>query len=395
MQLQQMAFASTSARVPEQNFIELQRGKRNRIPSSVLLLQMCRENKEVKQLRGQLILHGLIHHSPNPARLVESYVRVSETADALLVFESSVQSPDTFAYNVMIRGLNLSKRSMESLFLYERLLSDGLLPDSHTYTSVLKACSHLKAVLEVHNNAICPFNSMITGYMNEGLVEEAVEIFNTMVNKDTTTWSAMLSGYVKNGMHEEALLTFRKMMSYKVPLNESSLVCTLSACGELGVLDQGRWIHKYIMNQRDIVMSVNVGTALVDMYAKCGCIEFSYQLFQKMPKRDVVTWGVVISSFATHGQAKKCFQLFDEMIDYGVEPNGVIFVALFLLVLMLCSSKRDVSISIKWYMRSYSEMNLESRCGLSNIQVDGVDHEFRVSDIANDRAQDVYETLGG
>ncbi|PHU13008.1 hypothetical protein BC332_19938 [Capsicum chinense] len=203
----------------------------------------------------------------------------------------------------MIRGLNLSKRSMESLFLYERLLSDGLLPDSRTYTSVLKACSHLKAVLEgkqvhaqiikngiepnthicsslismysyagnvesakqvldefsVHNNAICPFNSMITGYMNEGLVEEAVEIFNTMVNKDTTTWSAMLSGYVKNGMHEEALLTFRKMMSYKVPLNESSLVCTLSACGELGVLDQGRWIHKYIMNQRDIVMSVNVG----------------------------------------------------------------------------------------------------------------------------------------
>ncbi|XP_055825036.1 pentatricopeptide repeat-containing protein At5g66520-like [Solanum dulcamara] len=527
-----MAAASTSARVPVQNFPELQRGKRNKIPSSVLLLQMCRENKEVKQLHGQLILNGLIHRFPNAAKLVESYVGVSETDDALLVFKSSIQSPDTFAYNVMIRGLILSKRPMESLFLYERLVTDGLLPDSHTYTFVLKACSQLKAVLEgkavhaqiikngmepnthicsslismysyagnmvsakqildefsEHKNGICPFNSMITGYMNEGLVEEAIEIFDTMGNKDTVTWSAMLSGYVKNGMHEDVLVTFQKMMSCNVPLNESSLVCTLSACGELGALDQGRWIHKYIINKREIVMSVNLGTALVDMYAKCGCIEFSYQLFEQMPQRDVVTWGVIISSFATHGQAKVCFQLFDEMIESRVEPNGVVFVA----ILSACSHAGLVELGCHYFDQMVHQFGIrpsiehfgcmvdllgragrlaeaeqlilsmpeepnsvilgalfnacrihndvergrplfkrlislepspdryklavslfanngedyeirkllkdkifETRCGLSNIQVDGVDHEFMVSDIANNRAQDVYETLGG
>ncbi|KAK4715059.1 hypothetical protein R3W88_020966 [Solanum pinnatisectum] len=527
-----MASPSTSARVPLQNLSELQRRKRNKIASSVLLLQMCREKKEVKQLHGQLILNGLIHCFPNAAKLVESYVGVSETDDALLVFNSSIQSPDTFAYNVMIRGLILSKRSMESLFLYERLVTDGLSPDSHTYTFVLKACSHLKAVLEgktvhaqiikkgiepnthicsslismyscagdmasakqvldefsEHNNVICPFNSMITSYMNEGLVEEAIEIFNTMGNKDTATWSAMLSGYVKNGMHEDALVTFQKMMSYNVPLNESSLVCTLSACGELGALDQGRWMHKYIINKREIVMSVNLGTALVDMYAKCGCIEFSYQLFEKMPRRDVVTWGVILSSFATHGQAKLCFQLFDEMIESGVEPNGVVFVAILSacshaglveqgchyfdqmvhqfgirpsiehfgcmvdllgragrlaeaeqLILSMpeepnsvilgalfnaCRIHNDVERGSPLFKRLINlepspdryklaaslfanngedheirkllkDKILETRCGLSNIQVDGVDHEFMVSDITNDRAQDVYETLGG
>lgn len=527
-----MATASTNAPVPVQNFPELQRGKRNKIPSSVLLLQMCREKEEVKQLHTQLIVNGLIHRFPNATKLVESYVGVSETDDALLVFKSSIQSPDTFAYNIMIRGLILSKRLMESLFLYERLVTDGLLSDSHTYTFVLKACSQLKAVLEgktvhaqiikngvepnthicsslismyssagnmvsakqvldefsEHNNDICPFNSMITGYMNEGLVEEAIEIFDTMENKDTITWSAMLSGYVKNGMHEDALVTFQKMMSYNVPLNESSLVCTLSACGELGALDQGRWIHKYIINKREIVMSVNLGTALVDMYAKCGCIEFSYQLFEEMTHRDVVTWGVIISSFAAHGLAKLCFQLFDEMIESGVEPNGVVFVALLSacshaglveqgchyfdqmvhqfgirpsiehfgcmvdllgragrlaeaeqLILSMpeepnsvilgalfnaCRIHNDVERGRPLFKRLINlepspdryklaaslfanngedyeirkllkDRLLETRCGLSNIQVDGVDHEFMVSDIANDRAQDVYETLGG
>nr|XP_016482934.1 PREDICTED: pentatricopeptide repeat-containing protein At5g66520-like [Nicotiana tabacum] len=151
-------------------------------------------------------------------------------------------------------------------------------------------------------------------------------------------WIAEKIRYTKNGMHDHALVTFQKMMSYRVPLNESSLVCTLSASGELGDLDQGRWIHTYIINNREIVMSVSLGTALVDMYAKCGCIEFSYQLFKNMPQRDVVTWGVIISGFAIHGQAKKCFQLFDEMIESGVKPNGVMFVA----ILSACSHAGQV-----------------------------------------------------
>uniref|UniRef100_A0A1U7UZ39 Pentatricopeptide repeat-containing protein At4g38010-like n=1 Tax=Nicotiana sylvestris TaxID=4096 RepID=A0A1U7UZ39_NICSY len=107
----------------------------------------------------------------------------------------------------------------------------------------------------------------------------------------------------------------------------------MDSSGELGALDQGRWIHTYIINNREIVMSVSLGTALIDMYAKCGCIEFSSQLFKNMPQRDVVTWGVIISGFAIHGQAKKCFQLFDEMIESGVKPNGVMFVA----ILSACS----------------------------------------------------------
>nr|XP_016442654.1 PREDICTED: pentatricopeptide repeat-containing protein At5g66520-like [Nicotiana tabacum] len=497
-----MAAASLSGPVPKQNILELQNGRGNKIPSSVLLLQMCRQNKEVKQLHSQLIISGLIRRPPNAARLLESYVGVSETDDALLLFKSSIQSPDTFAYNVMIRGLILSKRPKGSLLLYEQLLSEGLVPDSHTYTFVLKACSHLKAILQgkqVHaqiikigigpnthvcsslismysyagsmesarqvldeyyedNNDICPLNSMITGYMNEGLVEKAEEIFDTMENKDTATWSAMLSGYTKNGMHDVALVTFQKMMNYRVPLNESSLVCTLSACGALGALDQGRWIHTYIINKREIVMSANLGTALVDVYAKCGCIEFSYQLFKNMPQRDVVTWGVIISGFATHGQAKKCFQLFDEMIASGVEPNGVIFVA----ILSACSHAGQVGQGCHYFnqmvyqfgirpsiehfgcmvdllgragrlaeaeqvilsmpeepnsivlgallnasslfanngegyeiKKLVKDEDLVARCGLSNIQVDGVVHEFMVSDIANNRARDIYEALGG
>lgn len=133
-------------------------------------------------------------------------------------------------------------------------------------------------------------------------------------------------------MYTEVLVVFREMMASKMPVNESTLVSALSACGHLGALDQGRWIHVYI-NQKWDKISVNLGTSIVDMYAKCGCIEFGYEFFKNMPEKDVVTWGVIISGFATHGSAEKCFQLLDEMVAHGTQPNEVIFVA----ILTACS----------------------------------------------------------
>ena len=38
---------------------------------------------------------------------------------------------------------------------------------------------------------------------------------------------------------------------------------------------------------------VFVGTALVDMYAKCECIDMAEEVFEGMPKRNVFSWIVL------------------------------------------------------------------------------------------------------
>ncbi|KAK7829310.1 pentatricopeptide repeat-containing protein [Quercus suber] len=257
-----------------------------RIPASIHLLQLCQNYQEVKQLHAQLVVTGLLDCYPNAGRLLESYVKTSQINSALSIFHR-LPSPDVFAFNTMIRGFTICKCPHESLLLYNKLLLDGLTPDNYTYTFVLKACSHLEALSE---------------------------------------------GYTKNDMYLEALGVFHEMMVSQVHPNESTLVSSLSACAHLGALDQGRWIHAYL-DKAGVKIGVTLGTALIDMYAKCGSIRCGYELFQKMPQKDIVTWGVIISGFALHGQAEKCFQLFDEMVASGTYPNEVIFVA----VLSACS----------------------------------------------------------
>ncbi|CAN0857922.1 Pentatricopeptide repeat-containing protein At5g66520 [Linum grandiflorum] len=146
----------------------------------------------------------------------------------------------------------------------------------------------------------------------------------------------MITGYTRNQMNMEALSLFHYMTVIEPETlpNESMLVSLLTACGRLGALAQGRWIHKYI-DRVGIKNTASLSTAILDMYAKCGSIECSYTMFKKMASRDrdVVSWGAMISGFAIHGQATKCLRLFDEMIGYGIRPNAVVFVA----VLTACS----------------------------------------------------------
>ncbi|KAJ9562702.1 hypothetical protein OSB04_007862 [Centaurea solstitialis] len=344
------------------------------VPVPVTLLQMCSNSKEIKQLHAQLVVWGLIRRRINASRLIASYVTFGQNLEALSVFHT-ISSPDVYAYNTIIRGLILAKCPHDSLLLYNKLLEKSLTPDNYTYTYVLKACSHLKALSEgeqlhaqiikagtkpdtfVHSSMINMYassgelvsakrvvgefseenvvvkNSMISGYMNQGQVELAHQVFDKMSKRDSASWSAMISGYTRNGMYTEALVAFREMIGSKTQVNESTLVSVLSACGHLGALDQGRWIHVYINRTWDETVSVNLGTSIVDMYARCGCLEFGYEFFKNMPEKDVVTWGVIISGFAAHGRAKKCFQLLDEMAAYGTQPNEVVFVA----VLSACS----------------------------------------------------------
>ncbi|CAK9180722.1 unnamed protein product [Ilex paraguariensis] len=347
-----MAASLVNPLLPKQNHLPSKRA--TRIPKTIILLQMCHDVQEIRQLHAQLIMSGLIGHPLNAGRLIETCVSACQIDYGLAVFNTTL-SPDIFAYNTIIRGLILAcshaKALSEGKQVHGQIIKAGIRSDTHVHSSLIhmytnSGClsSAERVLAEFSEENVLAKNSMITGYMNHGDIDTAREMFDTMNIKDTASWSAMITGYTKNGMYGEALLIFREMMASHIPLNESTLVSALSACSHLGALDQGRWIHTYL-DKKIVKISVYLGTALVDMYAKCGCIECSYEVFRNMPQKDVVTWGVIISGFAMHGQALKCFKLFQEMVDNGTHPNDVIFVA----ILTACSFAGHVELGHRYF----------------------------------------------
>lgn len=201
----------------------------------------------------------------------------------------------------------------------------------HLYYECSSGVESSKRVFEEEEDTLCrdvvTWNSMLAGLVRNGEVRAAEEMFDEMPQRDVVSWSTMIMGYVQNGLLEDGLECFRLMREKGMRPNEAILVTALSASAQLGLLGCGRFIHSTIESVR-FPITVPIGTALVDMYAKCGCIEESRALFDGMLKKDIWTWNVMICGLASHDRAKEALALFDRFIREGYVPVNVTFVGL-------------------------------------------------------------------
>ncbi|KAF9604468.1 hypothetical protein IFM89_006750 [Coptis chinensis] len=185
---------------------------------------------------------------------------------------------------------------------------------------------------EMPERNIVSWNSMVSAYAQSGEVEEARKLFEEMPEKDVFSWSCMISGYARRNRSEDAMKLFQNMVDEsRVRPNEVTLVSVLSVCGHFTALDQGKWVHTYI-ERNGMRLSDNLGAALVDMYAKCGCVETAYEVFSKLDHRNVSTWNALITGLAVNGIAHAALEVFTEMLRLETKPDRITFLG----VLMAC-----------------------------------------------------------
>ncbi|KAK3148268.1 hypothetical protein QOZ80_3BG0292860 [Eleusine coracana subsp. coracana] len=146
-----------------------------------------------------------------------------------------------------------------------------------------------------------------------------------MPQRDIVSWTAMISAYAKARRPKEALALFDAM---PVQPDEVTMVSVVSACTALGDLATGERLQRYI-NSNGFGWMVSLRSALMDMYAKCGCLSEARSLFDGMAVRSLASWNTLISAYASHGDVDSTISLFHQMLadDSVVKPDGVTLLA--------------------------------------------------------------------
>ncbi|RAL48390.1 hypothetical protein DM860_005814 [Cuscuta australis] len=246
---------------------------------------------------------------------------------------------DVISYTALIDGYIRSSRPAEALELFLEMRRAGVSVDEGTVVSALCAVGMSRCVWLgkwLHGFYIVPGrvpqdiyigSSLVDMYSKCGLCSDAGLVFAEIPNKNLVSWTAMISGYVNCERFKEGLATFEDMLASGLEPNQATLTSVLTACTKLGALERGRWVQNYI-ESHGFSLNSGLATSLVDLYAKCGCIDEAISLFKKIPFRtkDVYVWTAIINGFAMHGEAGKCLDLFIEMLDNGVKPNEVTFI---------------------------------------------------------------------
>lgn len=328
---------------------------------------------EGEKIHGFALKSGVFHDCYVCNSVLDLYGELGCAQNLSKVFDE-IPTRDSISWNVLISGLVKSSRFEDAVNVYRRIrLEVSVQPDEATVVSTLSACTALKnldlgreiheyvstklgftviirnALLDMYakcgclevardifnampeKNVIC-WTSMVSAYANVGRLDEARALFERSPIKDLVLWTTMINGYVQFNKVDEAMTLFRCMQMDGVKPDKYTLVTLLTGCAQLGALEQGEWIHGYL-KESGIRIDAVVGTALIEMYAKCGCLEKSLQIFYLLNQKDTASWTSVICALAINGNIDKALELFSEMIQVGIRPDDITFVG----VLSACS----------------------------------------------------------
>ncbi|KAF5744037.1 pentatricopeptide repeat-containing protein [Tripterygium wilfordii] len=348
----------------------------------------CTTMKDLHSIHAQLIKTGLAK-DPIAASQVLAFCTSRSGGDinyAYLLF-TQIENPNLFIWNTIIRGFSQSSTPQNAISLFiEMLVSSPIQPQRLTYPSVFKAYAQLglahdgaqlhgrvvklglqcdqyirNTILYMYANCglssearrmfyadkdfdIVTWNSMIMGLAKSGEVDESRKLFDKMPTRNTITWNSMISGYVRNGRFMDAMDLFYRMQEERIKPSEFTMVSLLNACGRLGAIRQGEWIHDYLKNH--FVMNVIVVTAIIDMYCKCGGINEALQVFEGAPKKGISSWNSMILGLAMNGYGDEAILLFTKLESTNLKPDYVSFIG----VLTACNHSGKVDLAKDYFL---------------------------------------------
>lgn len=307
------------------------------MPPLSLLADKCKSMHQLKQIHAQMIISSRIQDHFAASRLL-AFCALSSSGDlsyATRLF-NSIQSPNHFIWNTLIRAQASSLNPDKAIFLYMNMRRTGFAPNQHTFTFVLKACSNVRSLnccKQIHTHVsksgldldLHVVNCLVRSYSVYSDLNNARQVFDEIRNRTLNVWTTMISGYAQSFRANEALMLFDQMLIEGFEPNSVTLASVLSACAQSGCLELGEKVHVFV-KMRGFEMGAILGTALVHMYTKNGALAKAKALFDSMPERNIATWNAMISGLASHGHAEEALDLFRKLEKEQIVPNDITFV---------------------------------------------------------------------
>ncbi|KAF0894734.1 hypothetical protein E2562_002022 [Oryza meyeriana var. granulata] len=309
-----------------------------------VLLRRCAAAGAVRpgaQVHARAVVGGWLPDATLETDLVLLYCRCGERERARRVFDG-MRTPSMHAYNVLLAA----SPPRDTMEIFSRLLAAGLRPDRYSVPAAVRACAQLPDVVlgvVLHGFAVrlgLLANVVVVGalldmYAKAGLLDDAVRVFDEMPERDAVVWNCMVTGYARAGRAVEAFEIFsRAQIEAANMANDLRAVPSmLNICGKEGELMKGREIHGRMVRCLAFDSDIAVGNALINMYAKCGRVSVSQEVFSHMQEKNVVSWSTMIHCYGIHGKGEQALKVYRAMLSQGVKPNWITFTS----VLSSCS----------------------------------------------------------
>ncbi|KAI9186298.1 hypothetical protein LWI28_016016 [Acer negundo] len=312
---------------------------------------------------------------------------------------SNLAKKNLVSWNVMIAVYVNSSMPVEAVDLYSQMDMHGIEPDAISVASVLPACGDISALLlgrQIHQyierkklrpNLLLE-NALIDMYAKCGSLAEARAVFDGMQFRDVVSWTSMISAYGMSGKGCDAVTLFSKMQNSGLCPDSIAFVSVLSACSHSGLLEEGQYNFKLMIERYKIIPRIEHFSCLVDLLGRAGKVEEAYSIIRQMPMEpNERVWGALLGACRVYSNMDIGLVAADRLFRLAPEQSG--YYVLLSNIYAKAGRWDDVT-TVRSIMK---RKGLKKMPAVSNVEINDRVYTFLAGDQSHTQSKKIYNEL--
>ncbi|KAK9146351.1 hypothetical protein Sjap_006254 [Stephania japonica] len=367
----------------------------------VRVLGICSGLKDLKmgiQVHNRILRTNVKFDAFVACAIIDMYGKCGQIFSARNAF-NGLQDRNVVLWTAIMSASAQNGFFEDALNVFAEMEVEGIEPNELTYAVMLNSCAGLsilrhgdmlnaRVVKSGYTDYLAVGNALIHMYAKSGSIADAHQVFSNLPYRDTVTWNSMISGYAHHGLGREALLTFQEMLAVEEIPDYVTFVGVLSACGHLGLVDDGFYYLNQLMKVFGITPGLEHYTCLIGLLGRAGLLDEAENfMYSNHIEWDVVAWRTLLSACHIHRNFKLGKRVAEVILNLNPSDVGTYI----LLSNMYAKARRwDGVASVRKLMRG---RDIKKEPGASWIQIKNKTHVFVADDKKHEDSIQIYEKL--
>lgn len=352
-----------------------------------------------RELHGFIIKKGFDNSCNIGCAVIDMYAKCGRMNLAYEIF-GRLSNRDIVSWNSMITRCAQSDNPSAAIDIFRQMGVSGICFDCVSISAALSACANLPS--ESFGKAIHGFmikhslasdvyseSTLIDMYAKCGNLKAAMNVFETMKEKNIVSWNSIIAAYGNHGKLKDSLCLFHEMVEKSgIRPDQITFLEIISLCCHVGDVDEGVRFFRSMTEDYGIQPQQEHYACVLDLFGRAGRLSEAYEIVKSMPfPPDAGVWGTLLGACLLYKNVELAKVASSRLMDLDPWNSG------YYVLISNAHANAGEWESVTKVRSLMKEREVQKIPGYSWIEINKITHLFVSGDVNHPESSHIYSLL--